>query len=119
MNKLIGLIIIAAALVGAALGWQGVSLPFFGELFGGDNPTANQIESDPNTTGNQAVTQQPQAETGNQPTQPAAQAPTTIRSVPQAQNNQGTAQAPQTTMGQADTGAGAATEDSEPVTALW
>ncbi|MEQ9670450.1 hypothetical protein [Coleofasciculus sp. G2-EDA-02] len=112
MNKLIGLIIIAAALVGAALGWQGVSLPFFGELFGGDNPTANQIESDPDTTGNQAVTQEP----GNQP---AAQAPTTIRSVPQAQNNQGTAQAPQTTIGQADTGEGAATEDSEPVTALW
>lgn len=115
MNKLIGLIIIAAALVGAALGWQGVSLPFFGELFGGDNPTANQIESVPDTTGNQAVTQQP----GNQPTQPASQAPRTIRSVPQAQNNQGTAQTPQTTMGQADTGAGAATEDSEPVTALW
>ncbi|MFP5273529.1 hypothetical protein [Coleofasciculus sp.] len=115
MNKLIGLIIIAAALVGAALGWQGVSLPFFGELFGGDNPTANQIESDPDTTDNQAATQQP----GNQPTQPVSQAPTTIRSVPQAQNNQGTAQAPQTTMGQADTGAGAATEDSEPVTALW
>ncbi|MEQ9371125.1 MAG: hypothetical protein RIG63_19175 [Coleofasciculus chthonoplastes F3-SA18-01] len=115
MNKLIGLIIIAAALVGAALGWQGVSLPFFGELFGGENRTANQIiESVPDTATDQGATQQ--AEAGNQPTQPTAQAPATIG---QAQTNQGTAQAPQTTVGQSDTGAGAATEDSEPITALW
>ncbi len=108
MNKLIGLIIIAAALVGAALGWQGVSLPFFGELFGGENRTANQIiESVPDTTDEQGTTQ------------PTAQAPTTIGTVEQAQTNQGTAQAPQTTVGQADTGAGEATEESEPITALW
>ncbi|MFP4099680.1 hypothetical protein [Coleofasciculus sp.] len=108
MNKLIGLIIIAAALVGAALGWQGVSLPFFGELFGGENRTANQIiESVPDTTDEQETTQ------------PAAQAPTTIGTAEQAPTNQETAQAPQTTVGQADTGADTAAEDSEPVTALW
>ncbi|EDX72285.1 hypothetical protein MC7420_954 [Coleofasciculus chthonoplastes PCC 7420] len=114
MNKLIGLVIIAAVVVGAALGWQGISLPFLGGLFGGENRTANQIiESVPDTATDQGATQQPQAATGTQPT---AQAPATIN---QAQNNQGTAQAPQTTVGQADTGAGEATEESEPITALW
>lgn len=108
MSKLIGLVIIAAVLVGAALGWQGVSFPFLGELFGGENRTANQIiESVPDTATDQGATQ------------PTAQAPTTIGTVEQAPNNQGTAQAPQTTVGQADTGADAATEDSEPITALW
>ena len=116
MNKLIGLVIIAAVLVGAALGWQGVSFPFLGELFGGENRTANQIiESVPDTATDQGTT----AEAGNQPTQPTAQAPATIGTVEQAQNNQGTAQAPQSTVGQADTGAGEATEESEPITALW
>ncbi|MEQ8962897.1 MAG: hypothetical protein RLP02_34110 [Coleofasciculus sp. C2-GNP5-27] len=118
MNKLIGLVIIAAVVVGAALGWQGVSLPFLGGLFGGENRTANQIiESVPDTATDQGATQQ--AEAGTQPTQPAAQAPATIGTVGQAQDNQDTAQAPQTTVGQADTGAGEATEESEPVTALW
>jgi len=108
MNKLIGLVIIAAVLVGAALGWQGVSFPFLGELFGGENRTANQIiESVPDTATDQGATQ------------PTAQAPATIGTVEQAQTNQGTAQAPQTTVGQADTGAGEATEESEPITALW
>lgn len=117
MNKLIGLVIIAAVVVGAALGWQGVSLPFLGGLFGGENRTANQIiESVPDTATDQGATQQPQAATGTQST---AQAPATIGTVDQAQNNQGTAQAPQTTVGQADTGAGEATEESEPITALW
>jgi|GEM_PF-3361803 len=117
MNKLIGLVVIAAVVVGAALGWQGVSLPFLGGLFGGENRTANQIiESVPDTATDQGATQQPQTATGTQPTQPTAQAPATIN---QAQNNQGTAQAPQTTVGQADTGAGEATEESEPITALW
>lgn len=120
MNKLIGLVIIAAVVVGAALGWQGVSLPFLGGLFGGENRTANQIiESVPDTATDQGATQQPQTATGTQPTQPAAQAPAAIGTADQAQTNQGTAQAPQTTVGQADTGAGEATEESEPVTALW
>lgn len=118
MNKLIGLIIIAAALVGAALGWQGVSFPFFGQIFGGENPTANQVmDTVPETAANPETSQQ--AEAGNQPSQSTAQAPATVGNVGQAQNTQPTAQAPQTTVGQADTGADAATEDAEPVTALW
>ncbi|HBL13735.1 MAG TPA: hypothetical protein DD379_20540 [Cyanobacteria bacterium UBA11162] len=100
MNKLIGLIIVVSALIGAATAWR---FPFSW----GQNRASNQLEASEETT-----TVQP----ANQSNQRTAQAP---NNVPR------TAQAPQT-VGQAGTGTtppapaeNAPADDAEPITGLW
>ncbi|MBE9127028.1 MULTISPECIES: hypothetical protein [unclassified Coleofasciculus] len=104
MNKLIGLIIVVSALVGAATAWR---FPF--SL--GQNQSSNQVE--PMTEGTEGE------QVGQAQVQPANQSAggQTTQVQPA---NQPTAQAPQTTS-PADTGTTQPPPSaaSEPVTALW
>lgn len=103
MNKLIGLIIIISALVGAATAWR---FPF--SL--GQNRTAGQINASPEATDETPIGQT-QVQPANRTAQETTQAPATT---------QPTAQAPQT-VGQADPGTPQPTSPAagEPIPALW
>ncbi|HAX86199.1 MAG TPA: hypothetical protein DCY91_07985 [Cyanobacteria bacterium UBA11370] len=108
MNKLIGLIIVVSALIGAATAWR---FPFSW----GQNRASNQLEASEETTAVQPANRT-QVQPANQSNQRTAQAPN---------NAQRTAQAPQT-VGQAGTGTtppapaeNAPADDAEPITGLW
>lgn len=105
MSRFIGLlatVVLVAALVGAAIGWQ---FPFLG-----GNRAANQLGSSPETTGAGTRTRvQPANQTNGQAqnTQRTAQAPSNVPIDPER---------PNTGTGTADTGA---TNPNQPVNALW
>ena len=109
MSRVILLIIVGAALVGAATAYQ---FPFTW----GQNRSANQMDAANEGTANSRVVQ-----SANQSNQRTAQAPNNVQRTAQAPNNvQRTAQAPNNVgPGGTATTQPAPADNNEPITGLW
>ena len=110
MNRLIpliGMMVLVAALTGAAIGWMGWRTPFSGRRASNQLDTTTQNRQSPGTQNLRA--NQPNRTAGNTPTQPlAANQPATTVQGPNAAENQDTLE---TEAAQSDA--------SQTVPALW
>ena len=92
MNRLIpliGMMVLVAALTGAAIGWMGWRTPFSGRRASNQLDTTTQNRQSPGTQN--LRTNQPNRTVGNTPTQPlAANQPATTVQAPNAAENQDT-----------------------------
>lgn len=92
MNRLIpliGMMVLVAALTGAAIGWMGWRTPFSGRRASNQLDTTTQNRQSPGTQNLRA--NQPNRTAGNTPTQPlAANQPATTVQAPNAAENQDT-----------------------------